>query len=459
MARINGTDNSETLEGTPDGDLMQGLLGSDELTGGLGDDIIIGGPEDPVAGFTDDDRLFGDAGNDVLTGGYGNDLIYGDSFNGQGNGNDTLFGSSGNDTLIGGDGNDRLDGEDGNDFLEGGRGDDTLRGGNGNDFYNGVDSTFEAVIENPSEGTDTVVSFASFYELPANVENLILASNSTVAVAGNGNDLDNDIQGNALDNILDGGGGNDTLHGDAGNDQLSGGSGTNTLIGGIGNDIYVIAGVSDVVTENAAEGIDRVVSQISSYTLAANVENLDLADSAVNGTGNALNNVIQGNSSNNSLSGADGNDTISGFAGNDTLRGGAGNDTLVGGAGNDILTGGNGSDQFKFGSPNSTPFGSANVDTISDFIVGTDKIVLRQSDFSALKSAVGGNLIASEFAIVTSDSQAGASSAKIVYNSSTGNLFYNPNGATGGFGTGGQFATLSGSPDTLSRKDFLVASV
>jgi hypothetical protein len=38
-------------------------------------------------------------------------------------------------------------------------------------------------------------------------------------------------------------------------------------------------------------------------------------------------------------------------------------------------------------------------------------------------------------------------------------LFYNPNGVTSGFGTGGQFATLSGSPDNLSRANFLITSV
>ncbi|MFM6245448.1 MAG: Calx-beta domain-containing protein, partial [Dolichospermum sp.] len=54
-------------------------------------------------------------------------------------------------------------------------------------------------------------------------------------------------------------------------------------------------------------------------TLPANVENLTLTGAAaINGTGNAGNNVITGNS------------------GNNTLNGGAGTDTLIGGLGNDI---------------------------------------------------------------------------------------------------------------------------
>ncbi|MBR8831420.1 MAG: calcium-binding protein [Chlorogloea purpurea SAG 13.99] len=56
------------------------------------------------------------------------------------------------------------------------------------------------------------------------------------------------------------------------------------------------------------------------------MENLTLTGTAVNGTGNALNNTIIGNGSNNSLNGG---------AGNDILNGGAGTDTLIGGAGND----------------------------------------------------------------------------------------------------------------------------
>jgi hypothetical protein len=52
-------------------------------------------------------------------------------------------------------------------------------------------------------------------------------------------------------------------------------------------------------------------------------------------------------------------------------------------------------------------------------------------------------------------SLAGASSAKLVYNSATGNLFYNENGAGVGLGNGGLFATLKGIPE-VEANDFLV---
>jgi hypothetical protein len=43
----------------------------------------------------------------------------------------------------------------------------------------------------------------------------------------------------------------------------------------------------------------------------------------------------------------------------------------------------------------------------------------------------------------------------IVYNSSNGNLFYNPNGDASGFGLGGEFAQLSNAPQ-LDINAFLV---
>src|SRR3989304_8316003 len=89
-------------------------------------------------------------------------------------------------------------------------------------------------------------------------------------------------------------------------------------------------------TDTPEEGT-AVVYSSTTYTLGDNVENLTLTAGAlaIDGTGNALNNVINGNIGNNVLNGLDGNDTLNGMKGNDTLDGGAGNDSLNGGIGND----------------------------------------------------------------------------------------------------------------------------
>ncbi|MFN6487025.1 calcium-binding protein [Nostoc sp. DedQUE02] len=160
----------------------------------------------------------------------------------------------------------------------------------------------------------------------------------------NGNDV---LNGTASADIIYGYEGNDSLSGGASNDTLDGGTGNDTLKGGVGNDIYIVDTTEDIVSEDNgsggdAGGIDTVKSSVS-YTLGNYIENLILTGTtAINGYGNALNNVITGNSANNYISGGDGNDSLYGLEGDDTLIGEAGNDKLYGGEGNDSLSGGEG---------------------------------------------------------------------------------------------------------------------
>jgi len=118
--------------------------------------------------------------------------------------------------------------------------------------------------------------------------------------------------------VLTGNSANNTLTGGAGNDTINGGSGNDTMRGETGDDTYVVNVTADVVTENANEGIDTVRSSVT-LTLGSNVENLTLiGTSAINGTGNTLNNVLTGNSAANTLTGGAGNDTYDGGGGNDS---------------------------------------------------------------------------------------------------------------------------------------------
>lgn len=90
---------------------------------------------------------------------------------------------------------------------------------------------------------------------------------------------------------------------------------------------------SCIVTELAGEGADTVRASVA-WTLGAHVERLTLTgSSAVNGTGNTLDNVLTGNTAANTLSGGAGHDLLRGMGGNDTLVGGTGNDTYLFGRG------------------------------------------------------------------------------------------------------------------------------
>jgi Ca2+-binding RTX toxin-like protein len=292
-----------------------------------------------------------------------------------------------------------------------------MAGGAGDDTYV-VNAAGDVVTEGADEGTDTVQSSVS-YTLAANVENLTLTG--TAAINGTGNDLDNRITGNAAANVLDGG------------------LGADTLSGGLGNDTYVVDSADDVVQEAAGGGTDLVRSSVS-YTLPDQVENLTLlGTAAIDGTGNDAANTLTGNTADNRLAGG---------LGNDKLSGGAGNDTLAGGLGNDTLTGGTGQDVFRFDTALNT---TTNRDTIADFVVADDTFELLQAVFAGLEV---GDLSAEAFWKSASATTAHDADDRIVYNTTTGALYYDADGLGGDAPI--QFATLTGSPDTVTAADFVV---
>ncbi|WP_371514396.1 calcium-binding protein [Nodularia sp. NIES-3585] len=165
--------------------------------------------------------------------------------------------------------------------------------------------------------------------------------------------------------------------------------------------------------------------------------------------GTNSNDIIYGLAGDDIIFGGAGDDIIFGGAGNDRLFGDAGNDHLYGGSGNNTLYGGQGNDSFYFGDNQVFVSPNLGVDTISDFVVGNDKIVLSKATFAVLDS------ILDDFMVVERDSAAANSSAAIVYNSGNGRLFYNQNRAGSGFGSGAHFATLSRGLN-LTAHDFIV---
>jgi Ca2+-binding RTX toxin-like protein len=450
-----GNGGNDRLFGGAGADKLDGGTGADLMVGGAGDDVYTvddagdvidetdgaghdAGGFDSVtasvsfaltgsAAFVEKMALTGTAAIDGTGNGLANTLVGNAAANtlDGGDGNDTLVGNAGNDHLIGGAGNDqlqggadadRLDGGLGDDKLDGGTGADAMAGGAGNDTYT-VDDRGDVVDETDGAGrdaggTDTVTASVSFALTgrAAFVEKLTLSGSA--AIDGTGNALANTLTGNAAANLLDGGDGNDTLVGNAGadrliggagndllqggadadrlvggsgDDRLDGGTGSDVMAGGAGNDTYVVDVRTDVVDETDgsgrdAGGTDTVTASVS-YALsgtAAFVENLTLSGSAaIDGTGNGLANTIVGNAAANLLSGG---------AGDDTLNGGAGDDSLFGGAGKDVLIGGAGADRFVFDA-----FGDG-LDTIADFVSGTDRLVFDHHGFAGLAAGAAPHL-------------------------------------------------------------------
>ena len=418
---LTGNDGNNVLDAGAGADTLDGGLGADTMRGGIGDDIYIvdnigdvitenvgagtdlvrasvsytlianvenirlmGGADIDATGNSLNNVLTGNSGNNVLDGGIGADTMAGgigndtyvvdnigdvvqESFN---SGVDlvrssityTLGANLENLTLTGtgdinGTGNavaNEIIGNSGDNILDGLAGADTMTGGDGYDTYI-VDNIGDVVVENANEGIDEVRASVT-YTLSADVENLTLTG--TANIDGTGNDLDNIITGNS------------------GNNTLDGGLGADTMIGGAGNDTYIVDDTNDVVTELAGEGIDLVLSS-ASYTLGDEVENLTLTGTDnIDGTGNALDNLIIGN---------DGNNILDGSVGADTMIGGLGDDTYIVDDASDVVTelAGEGTDEVR---ANFTYTLGANIENLT--LTGTDNI---DGTGNALDNIITGN--------------------------------------------------------------------
>ena len=450
---INGIGNTldNVLTGNSSNNVLTGGGGNDTIDGGLGNDTVV------FSGKFSDYKISWDQTTHVITVADQRSLHDGtdkvshvETFQFSDGvktiaqlGGLTYIGTAGADVLTGTELNDTITGLGGNDTLDGAGGTDTLIGGAGDDTYIVNDASVQ-IVENPGEGNDTVITTvtnanesagfgftAYYYQLGDNLENLVIGGASPMSAKGN--NLGNHLTGNSANNFLSGGTGNDTI---------DGGGGTDSLIGGQGDDTYIVNNANVSITENANEGKDTVIASVS-YTLTDNVENLLLTgSSAVNGTGNSLDNLLTGNASNNVLDGGAGADTLVGSAGNDTyivdnagdvviellgqgvdtvkssitytlganlenltltgttdiggtgnagnnvltgnsgnnvLSGGDGDDTIIGGRGNDTLTGGNGHDVFQYTRKHSGVAVDNGADLITDFSMGD---VLRVTDES-----------------------------------------------------------------------------
>lgn len=116
------------------------------------------------------------------------------------------------------------------------------------------------------------------------------------------------------------------INGTDGDDVLTSTALLDRMAGGAGNDTYRLSDAADQISKASGGAGGGWVEASIDYQLGDNLENLVLTGSALNGTGNALDNRIIGNALNNVLSGGTGDDFLDGGYGNDTLIGGDGKD-------------------------------------------------------------------------------------------------------------------------------------
>jgi len=190
------------------------------------------------------------------------------------------------------------------------------------------------------------------------------------------------------------------------------------LINGLGDRLTTLFGLDDNADGDGAN--DSILDAANAITLKSALE-------------------IDAGAGNDTITGSSGNDTIDGGAGNDSISGGAGNDSLGGGLGSDTLTGGGGADTFYFDFAPS----SSNADTITDFkIAEGDRLAF---DLEGLVARGGSTALASGlFESGSGLTAARNASTRLVYDTATGTLYYDADGA-GGSGSV-KIVTLTGRP-------------
>jgi Ca2+-binding RTX toxin-like protein len=319
-----------------------GTDSEDALMGGYGDN-------NTLFGGASNDTLTSNAFNDSLNGAEGDDLIFILNF---GSGMDTIIGGMGVDTLevylclktdpqnidttkllisgievykfyggrsqdqiTTGSENSKIFGIDGNDSINPGLGLDSVDGGVGTDLL--IIDYSNHLTEAVSIHIDTLTADSGYVQSDDGTKDRVDFEHIE-ELRITGSVQNDDLAGAFGDSWLAGGGGNDSLLGNAGDDRLTGGLGKDLMRGGFGNDTYVVDSAEDRVIEGDAAGIDLIESALT-FTLGATLENLTLIGvTAINGTGNSLNNGVFGNSLANRLDGGIGRDSLSGELGDDT---------------------------------------------------------------------------------------------------------------------------------------------
>ena len=448
---ISGNTGINSLTGTEFGDLIDGKSGTDKLDGRNGSDIysIAATTEHTAAEITDtgtvgtDEIRFTATASSTLT------LYAGDTgiervVLGTGTGTDADTSAT---TALNVNANAILNpitiiGNAGINYVTGTSATDQLDGRNGSDVYL-INSASHHLAAEITDSGDTGVDEVRFtatsagtltlYADDTGIESIVIGTGTTGTAVTSATVALN-INATAATNglLLTGNAGTNTITGTAQSDLIDGKAGTDLLYGGNGSDIYLINATTEhtaaEIIDNGTSGIDELrFTANSASTLILHAGDTGL-EKVVIGTGVSEFAVTTGTAAvninaTNIVNGI----SITGNNGANTLIGTAYNDSFIGNNGNDTLTGGGGTDQFMFSyAPNS----SSNRDTITDFQLNTDKLVFSLSIFSGLGSTAGA-LNSNQFLSAAGAITATDADDRLIYNSTTGILYYDQDGVGG----------------------------
>jgi len=261
----------------------------------------------------------------------------------------------------------------------------------------------------------------------------------------NGTSSADRINGMAGNDKIEAKGGNDLIIAGAGQDWVSAGSGNDTIVGIIndGNDIYFGESGLDTFDFSQSDAAATVSLGLAAFGLKLN--GFGYATSSQIGTDvlYEFENVI-GGAGNDRIAGDDRANILNGGGGDDILNGGAGGDTINGGLGIDLLTGGTNKDTFVF----NKPAASSGMDSITDFVSGTDKIGLVATDFGL---AVG-SVAAGDYVLGTT---ATAAHQQFIYDAASKTLLWDSDG-TGAAATVALTNFTSAGSLTLQLNDLIL---
>jgi Ca2+-binding RTX toxin-like protein len=272
----------------------------------------------------------------------------------------SIGGGSAADTITGSPLADTITGVAGSDYIETGAGNDGVTAANAAAL---LGSTIDG---GAGKDTLTITSATgvadSHFQYVSNTETLVIGNTAAPVTLGTNFESAGftSITGGTTVDTLDMSSfsGNVTINGNGGNDIITLGSGNDTVM--------LSSATAATLTLNSwGEGTDKFTFISGSTLPASSILKVTLSDSAEKSLN--LSSV---------LGTAGATASVTGGTAADTIIAGAGIDTITGGTGIDSMTGGAAADKFVFTVTDADLTDATPTDVITDFVSGTDNLVL-----------------------------------------------------------------------------------